>query len=139
MNKIELIKESLKCRLCNSVLNQPVILPCLNTICEAHVIDYKPFKYKCLICKEEHDIPKQGFKENSLAKNIIESRIMEDRDKSSLELESEIGLFDLINEYEQKVFEFEKFRFEKFTEFNQKVEKTRNNLKSKIEFKLQFY
>jgi hypothetical protein len=41
MNKIDFIKESLTCGLCLSLLNKPIILPCLTTICENHVLESK--------------------------------------------------------------------------------------------------
>ena len=136
MNKIDLIKESLTCGLCLSLLNKPIILPCLTTICGKHVLESKSKKFNCFVCKSEHETPKNGFESNLLARNIIESCFFESLEKNDSEypvLESKIALYNLINSFEKEIFEFERLRNEKFDEFNDRIETTREQLKLRID------
>ena len=65
------------CTLCNTRLESPIILPCLETICEKHVNEMKTDsaeKIKCLSCKEEHKIPEDGFMRDELLEKIISDK-----------------------------------------------------------------
>ena len=138
MNKIELLKNSLNCAVCKATLNNPIILPCSNTICQQHVSEssIETTKYSCCICNQNHDIPNDGFIVNSLAKNIIDSVVFAaDEDKLTKYdiLESKIELYSLMNRYENEIFEFGRFRSDKCSKFYERVEQTRVYLRSKID------
>ncbi len=62
------------CTVCNKFLIEPVLLPCKNSICKIHVCeatkdDEDSKVYKCQVCKEDHEIPKNGF---FLNQNVVE-------------------------------------------------------------------
>ena len=48
----------LKCNVCNSLLESPVVLPCSETICKKHVTE---IKIKCKFCNNDHQVPHNGF------------------------------------------------------------------------------
>lgn len=60
------INQILSCKICKNVLEDPVLLPCGETICSEHVLNNKVdlpgqrtltsqvFQFKCLICKANH-------------------------------------------------------------------------------------
>ncbi len=58
------IDEVLLCEACKKLMDQPKILPCHDTICSLceksiQILDYN--KYNCLVCKEIHEMPKNGL------------------------------------------------------------------------------
>ncbi len=57
------------CKLCQGVLEDPIILPCGETVCKAHTDEIK--KGKCMSCSGAHLVPKQGFLENGLCQHEI--------------------------------------------------------------------
>ena len=51
---------------CNLIYENPVTLPCGKSICKQHLEQYEnDEKYKCCFCKEQHEIPKNGFVVNN--------------------------------------------------------------------------
>ena len=57
------IDNQLLCKQCEGRLDIPKILPCGETICSfcetlIHVNDQM---FDCLVCKEKHDMPRNGF------------------------------------------------------------------------------
>jgi hypothetical protein len=65
------IIDLLKCENCSQQYDVPRILPCCDkTICNTCVQlieKQSKNKFKCIVCKENETIPKNGFKINQLA------------------------------------------------------------------------
>ena len=71
---MDLISKAIKCSICNSVLNSPVILPCEHNICQNHVQDVSSIQ--CGECGQEHCVPSNGrFPSNKPLSDIIQARI----------------------------------------------------------------
>ena len=78
------IKNLLKCNQCNEKFDdyeQPRSLPCGKIICSLCVdkIEKEAIKskFKCIICSNEHQIPKEGFGINDLALHLLTSKAKE--------------------------------------------------------------
>jgi len=72
MFQLEKINDLFNCKICEDVLVDPIILPCGETVCKAHTDQIS--KEKCLLCSETHLVPKKGFLENRIVKNLLEKR-----------------------------------------------------------------
>jgi hypothetical protein len=58
------VDEVLICEYCNQIIDQPKILPCFETICsfcEQSIEIINGNKFECFICKEIHEMPKNGL------------------------------------------------------------------------------
>ena len=78
MYKVDKIKNVFDCDLCHKVLVDPITIPCGNNVCKSHLdkllkkISKEKNIFQCEICKEEHFIPKSGFKVNKRLQNGLE-------------------------------------------------------------------
>lgn len=75
MTKLSMIVELLKCKICNNVLNDPVLIPCGESICASH-IRCKEHKIKvssniCKICERVCLVPKDGYQRNITLDKIL--------------------------------------------------------------------
>jgi len=70
MFQFENVNALFNCKLCQSVLVDPIILPCGETVCKAHTVEIS--KDKCMLCNGTHTVPKEGFLENKFAKNQLD-------------------------------------------------------------------
>ncbi len=67
MYKINEVKATFDCDLCNKLLVDPVVMPCDSTICKTHLDKLitngsnEKSTFICEICQEDHHIPKKGF------------------------------------------------------------------------------
>ena len=74
------IYEQLKCKLCNKTFQDPVIIPCGETVCQHCITDYIEENaesenrglFKCCLCEEEHSIPPKGFLKPIVVHKILE-------------------------------------------------------------------
>jgi len=71
--QFEKINALFKCKLCKVVLVDPIILPFGETVCKAHTDEIS--KGKCMSCSGTHTVPKEGFLENRIVKNLLENRV----------------------------------------------------------------
>jgi len=71
MYKVNEVKATLDCDLCNRLLDDPVVMPCDSTICKTHLDKLitngsnEKSTFICEICQEDHLIPKKGFMVNN--------------------------------------------------------------------------
>jgi hypothetical protein len=70
------INKVLLCKQCEGRLDIPKILPCGETICSLceSSIQVNDQMFDCLVCKEKHDMPKNGF---IISKSLTEILLME--------------------------------------------------------------
>jgi len=73
MFQLEKINDLFNCKLCQSVLVDPIILPCGETVCKAHTDEIS--KGKCMSCSGTHIVPKEGFLENRIVKHQLDLEI----------------------------------------------------------------
>jgi len=77
MFKVDKVKASFDCDLCNKLLVDPIVLPCGNCICKPHLnellnnISKENNTFKCCICQDEHHIPKNGFMIHQKLLNLL--------------------------------------------------------------------
>jgi hypothetical protein len=58
------VNEILLCQHCQAQLEGPKILPCGETICSYCVSSIKSNVFDCLVCKQKHEMPKNGLPDN---------------------------------------------------------------------------
>lgn len=81
MFKIDQIKRLFDCDICNSLLIDPVQIPCGNTVCKSHVrelLERRPKQkdsFVCEFCEEEHVVPVNGFAVNKRMKSVLDSEL----------------------------------------------------------------
>jgi len=69
------LKSKMSCPCCLKILKKPILLPCGDNLCEAHLIEAtiaSNSKIKCYKCKEEFIINGHEFLLNNLLQDIIE-------------------------------------------------------------------
>ena len=128
------VSNTFTCKICDTIFVKPVILPCLNTICEEHTNDY--LLSSCTFCGGFHDVPKGGFKRNEMARLFIKSNFYlnetEKEIKTELDKES-VELNTLFETFMNKDDESERILSENFATIKSKINEQRNNLKSEID------
>ena len=81
MYKFDKIKNVFDCDSCHQVLVDPITIPCGNNVCKGHLdqimknVSREKSSFQCEFCKEEHFIPKSGFKVNKGLQNCLEIRL----------------------------------------------------------------
>jgi hypothetical protein len=74
---MEILRKSISCKICKSILNKPVILPCGQSICQQHVDEQKRDKQlNCQLCLSGHQIPEDG--------GFIRNQAIEEQIKASI-------------------------------------------------------
>ena len=71
------LKENLKCSYCSKIFKDPILLPCDDTICRAHLSErdvIKEGKIKCNECKQEFQVEENEFKSNKCLNKLIEDQ-----------------------------------------------------------------
>jgi len=71
MFKSEKVNDLFNCKLCQDVLVDPILLPCSETVCKAHTGQIS--NGECMLCSGTHLVPKEGFLENRIVKNLLEN------------------------------------------------------------------
>lgn len=132
---MDLIKNIVTCKYCNKILVKPIELPCLNSICEQDLVLPENSKsFLCLICNEEHEIPKEGLKPNQL----IEPRIIKclekyfENPKYKTSLETLVRLNDSVESFETLQKTKEVFINEYFADVIRKIDLRKERLINQI-------
>jgi hypothetical protein len=77
MYKVNEVKASFDCDLCNNLLVDPIVMACGNFICKTHLDKLMTNEsnekciFICVICQEEHLIPKKGFMVNNRLQKLL--------------------------------------------------------------------
>ena len=72
MAKIGEFKELFKCGFCEKILEDPVFLPCGESICNKHS---DVFANDCLFCYQEHSVPEKGFASNKMVQKMLKLEV----------------------------------------------------------------
>jgi hypothetical protein len=75
----ELVKDLIYCKVCNELFDKPVILPCGETICSKHEIDFKDARFQCTFCSGQHKLASETdhFPCNKIAQGLLEKQLQE--------------------------------------------------------------
>jgi len=134
MFQFEKINDLFNCKICKDVLVDPILLPCGETVCKAHVDEI--IKGKCMLCTGVHTVPKEGFPENRIVKNLLENRF----NKINLNFSQFDEYITIIQDLNKNMKEIEAIRndpenyiSEYFGELKRQVDLRRETLTLKIE------
>jgi len=70
MFKFEKISSFFNCQFCQSILKDPIILPCGESVCQVHTEEI--CESECSFCSEKHQSPEHGFPINKFAQNQLQ-------------------------------------------------------------------
>ena len=128
MNSKDLICQHKDCKL---ILENPVNLPCGNSICKHHFeqISKSGEKYDCFFCQELHEIPKNGFGVNKILALLIQKYLESDPMRKKI-IESYQNLLESIKSYDTIV--PDSYFYEYFEEIRIKVDLHREELIKEI-------
>ena len=135
------IKSDLICPICKKIFKDPIFFPCHCTFCKKHADELVNQEnnntlIKCQVCNEEFALPKQGFKENTRLKTIIEkdAHLSEEEKSAKRALQSSPAEYErLLGEIATAEKEFESTRYEHFAEIRRNIDLRRENLKLSID------
>ena len=68
-------RSDFKCAYCNKILQEPIILPCGDTICKHHLqeeVILKSKSFECATCKQEFFLDTLECKSNKIFKVLLE-------------------------------------------------------------------
>jgi len=129
MFQLEKINGLFDCKVCKSVLVDPIILPCGETVCKGHMDQTS--QGKCLLCTEIHISPQGGFPSNKIVKNQLDLEI----NKINLDFSQFNEYHDILRELNENFNEIEAIRkdpenyiFEYFGELTIQVDLRRETL-----------
>jgi hypothetical protein len=133
MSIFEKLKELFNCKYCSNILQDPVILPCGETICKKHSEDIT--KMKCLVCSDIHSMSKHGFPVNAFAQSQLDIKLyklnINSRDFQECNLKLE-NLNKKMKKYESMRNDKENYIYEYFSELRRNVDIRRDTLINNI-------
>ena len=143
-NNLELTDEMqdlLTCELCKTQYEDPLILPCYNTVCSKHVyIETNGSKFKCSFCDKEHDSLNEKYpidtKINKLLKissNYISKEYIYFGENNAGARDMHEKLSDLMNKAKILVDDPEYFINEHFNALRNKIDLTKEQYVKMIE------
>ena len=88
------IHKNLSCKICQKRFQEPVFIPCGETVCERCITDFIEEKaekdvhgqFKCCLCDEHHSIPAKGFPKSKMAKKLLELKPKQINESSYINL-----------------------------------------------------
>ena len=122
MFQFEKFNSTFKCDFCHQILDDPISLPCGETVCKSHSNEIT--RTNCVFCSINHKLPRHGFPSNKKLKSQLElkanrinsnfsqfndyKRIIEDLNKKLKEIESmqqdpENYIYEYFNELTRQV------------------------------------
>ena len=141
MYKINEVKATFDCDLCNKLLVDPVVMPCDGTLCKTHLdklIANDPNEkstFICEICQEDHLIPKKGFVVNKrlqkqLRLELNALKVSPVFDQCMKEIDDAKENVDKIDFLEKNA---ENYIYDYFEDVKRQVDIRREDLKFKID------
>jgi hypothetical protein len=132
-------KSQLTCSYCSRIFQDPIDLPCDDSICRGHLKErdvVKEKRIKCKKCNEEFEVRDNHFKSNEALKKLIESQSYLSEEEISLKHELKESIekfFEFYDEFIQNKARLESGVFEHFQEMRFKVDELREEFKVKID------
>lgn len=139
---MDLLRETLTCKICNNILNTPIYLPCQKTLCKSH-LDEKinsnnnnSNRIKCFFCESDHEVPAEGFQLSEIVNNFIKlnSYLNEPEKQLKQELDSSYAeLSKIYEEFKVRAPEFELTTREYFSYIQAGINFHRDKVKSQVD------
>ena len=133
------LRRLVTCAKCENFLNEPIILPCCNYMCESHLDELKskdmPTLIKC-VCKHTHQIPDNGFERSDNLNDVIKSSVhLYDEERESISyFENSLNNLEKLTELlETKHPETEIFIFNLIAKIKNQIDLDVEKLKSRID------
>ena len=73
MFNLEKVDSLYNCAICTKTLNDPIVLPCGESVCKIHSKEIS--SDKCQFCSENHPVPKKGFPPNKITQRHLENHL----------------------------------------------------------------
>ena len=134
------VKAIVTCEICHNILEHPITLPCLKTICSVHLDDLVKDKSKnhfiCILCNSDHQIPKSGFIENDKIRNLIESKAFfhDDEKITKSYFDNSIQRINkLVHDLDKQEPEIKVYIYENLSSMKNKIDLEVENLKKRID------
>jgi hypothetical protein len=133
------LKENAKCSYCFKIFKDPILLPCVDSICNEHLSErnvVKEDKIKCNECKQEFQVKENEFKSNKGLNKLIENQSYLSEEEISLKqgLEGSIRkLFEFYKAFIQNKAKLESEVFDHLHEMRFQIDQHREELKNKID------
>jgi hypothetical protein len=134
------IRSLLTCKYCKNIYSDPIYLPCNKTMCRIHVDELrkenKISSIKCIFCKNEHEIPPNGFELNEMALGFLNSRISITKQVSELKIELDKALDEaneVTKEFEKEQKQIETFAADHFLGIKNKIDTQRDSIKFQLD------
>jgi WD40 repeat protein len=128
------INDFLTCKFtdCNKYFENPIKLPCDNTICKEHIEKYQDAIFKCIFCNQEHLINDDNIKINQDILNVLNMKLHLNS-KQLLMLESIAELDVTVNNMENITSNPFNFIFKSISKIRDDVNLRRDDLKKQID------
>lgn len=139
---MENVKNLVYCEFCKKLFEQPLVLPCSNTICAKDLFELninnelsgKNSVY-CYFCQKVHDVPKDGFPSNETIKTLIRLNFQDlsfgykhqEAKQKCIKLETTIRDFENFQRDPKSVIN------QQFSSLRSKIDLRRENLKNLID------
>jgi hypothetical protein len=65
------VPDSLKCKLCNSIVDEPIRLPCNRFVCRKHRSEFIRKQTSCTFCDQIHDISRNDWQVDSTMNELL--------------------------------------------------------------------
>lgn len=141
MFKVDKIKHSFDCDLCNKLLVDPVVMACGNFICKNHLdklmktTSDEKNGFICGICHEEHTIPQKGFMVNRRLQSLLEfelntlkgSPLYDECKKEIVKAQENAAKIEILEKSS------ENYIYEHFEDLKRQVDVRREDLKFKVD------
>ena len=135
--KMETIDSLIHCSNCKCLLEDPIMLPCGNTICAKHirVAFQKKEPFNCDHCKQSHPTLNCTYPPCALAKRIIQSKLrqLDLCENYQVTNKAYTDLKEIVEEYEVNKTNPTKFFSSYFGNVRTEIETLRDNLKVQID------
>ena len=129
------LKKFVTCSICNKIFFQPIELPCLNSICQKHLIDF--INKNCDFCNQTHQLSiGDEFKTNENISQTIEADLHLSENEKQLKKEIE-QLFTEIksvsSDFMERNAQLETYCYDHFISMINGIDLQREELKKRID------
>ena len=132
-------KANWTCSYCSKILQDPILLPCDDSICCVHLSEkaiVNANRIKCNKCKQEHQIKENQFRSINEFKKLITDHSYLSEEEISLKQELEKSIrkfFETYDQFTQNETKLETIVLKHFEEMRSQIDQHRDKLKEKID------
>lgn len=118
---MDIVKSAIKCTLCSSVLEEPVILPCGYSVCLKHLQNLQNETIRCKPCNEDHRIEKSYVNVSKSLDVLIKANFENQKLSPDYYL-----AFDQYNKLDERINDMETLRNDPSRFVKQTIDKLKN-------------